>query len=466
MELRSGRRLGSPRRCRPRRCHDGDRDGDGVDRISGLPDDLLLQVLARLRCARAAARASVLSRRWRGLWSHLPELSFREIAPDALNAALDQVARTDLSLLDISVSKDYRISPAGVASLLRTAARLAPVELGLVVWGYCKDRNIPIEVPCFHRATSIKLDVRNLHLTPPAQAGQLPVLERLSMAGCTFDTGAMVSRCPRLRVLEVLDCWSLGIVKVHSTTIQELAVHGSAWHGGIDIVAPVLKNFTLDTHMGGDFSMSFLAPLVEDLRWSCLCNFVNVDIGQMWRLSTLNLWKKESICRLHMNIQYHEFLPLADRNMMQQIAQILKFSVLALNVTTYGHVFGAMMLSVLEIFATIQCLDLTIEQLETIDEACPEDCPCDRLPEWRNQNISLTALEELNMTNFKGSEHEVDFLKLLLRCAPLMKRVSVKLAPNVIPRNEGCKKICNIFNASPSVKCYVYHSSGKKVVYA
>ncbi|KAL6639245.1 hypothetical protein ACP70R_022975 [Stipagrostis hirtigluma subsp. patula] len=40
---------------------------DGADLISALPDDMLLEVLARLRCARAAAHTSLLSRRWRGL---------------------------------------------------------------------------------------------------------------------------------------------------------------------------------------------------------------------------------------------------------------------------------------------------------------------------------------------------------------------------------------------------------------
>lgn len=51
----------------------------GDDRISALPDDMLVQVLLRLRCTRAAARTGVLSRRWRGLWPRLPGLTFRYI---------------------------------------------------------------------------------------------------------------------------------------------------------------------------------------------------------------------------------------------------------------------------------------------------------------------------------------------------------------------------------------------------
>ena len=47
------------------------------DRIRALPDDLLLLVLARLRCARAAARTGLISRRWPGLAARLREIVFR-----------------------------------------------------------------------------------------------------------------------------------------------------------------------------------------------------------------------------------------------------------------------------------------------------------------------------------------------------------------------------------------------------
>ena len=65
MQLRSGRRLATlpvpaPRgrvpRARPPRSH-----ADPEDRLSSLPDELRLEVLARLGSAREAARTSVLS---------------------------------------------------------------------------------------------------------------------------------------------------------------------------------------------------------------------------------------------------------------------------------------------------------------------------------------------------------------------------------------------------------------------
>ena len=66
--------------------------------------------------------------------------------------------------------------------------------------------------------------------------------------------------------------------------------------------------------------------------------------------------------------------------------------------------------------------------------------------------ISLTALEEVEINGFGGDDHEIDFLKLIFRCAPLLKRVTVKLLDGASSTDNGCTNIYNIFKAYSSME--------------
>lgn len=226
------------------------------------------------------------------------------LAPDAVFAALAQVALPELSILDINVPKRFKFSAAGVASLLRTAARLAPVELTIIVWGNRKDIDIAVELPCFDRATSIKLELGDVKLAPAAAGGEFPLLERLSVAGCRLSTASLISQCPHLRALELRRSDHPDVLRVHSTKIEELVIDGdiSSWLGAVDIDAPVLKKFTMNTIIDREFSMSLSAPMVENLLWHCHFSgpgsMVAIDGG--WTLSKLKLSRKKSGYILHL----------------------------------------------------------------------------------------------------------------------------------------------------------------------
>ncbi|TVU39139.1 hypothetical protein EJB05_12544, partial [Eragrostis curvula] len=120
----------------------GGGNGEDEDRISGLPEGLLLDVLGRLGSAREAARTSLISRWWCGLWAELRDLTFTfcGIRTDALEIALAQV-HPGLRRLDISNPEDHDdddndderwdvvSTSERLSSLLRAADKLAPAEL-------------------------------------------------------------------------------------------------------------------------------------------------------------------------------------------------------------------------------------------------------------------------------------------------------------------------------------------------
>jgi hypothetical protein len=70
----------------------------------------------------------------------------------------------------------------------------------------------------------------------------------------------------------------------------------------------------------------------------------------------------------------------------------------------------------------------------------------------------LAALEQVEINGFNGTDHEIDFLKLLFRCATQMKTMAVQISTNVLGSNREWAEIYNIFEENPCVECSVYHS--------
>ena len=68
------------------------------------------------------------------------------------------------------------------------------------------------------------------------------------------------------------------------------------------------------------------------------------------------------------------------------------------------------------------------------------NCSCDEPKNWRTQTISLTNLEKVEMKRFEGEDHEFDFLKLIFRCAPMLKTVALELSECSHQMMIGAKK--------------------------
>ncbi|XP_048540190.1 putative FBD-associated F-box protein At5g56560 [Triticum urartu] len=232
MESRSGPRLRFPRQ------QFGRAGSGGADRISALPDDLLLLVLAGLHCTRAAARTGVLCRRWRGLWARLHQIVLRDVAFDSIEPALGRVSPA-VSLLEIHVPAERSSYSPRVNSLLRAAARLEPEELFLDLSSALIGDSLVIVLPCFHRTSSITLGLfSDIHV--PAGV-EFTALETLYLGSCIDALDSLLSSCPRLRTLHLSGTvLNEPYVRVNSATLLELVVDNKRTHS-INIVAPLLK---------------------------------------------------------------------------------------------------------------------------------------------------------------------------------------------------------------------------------
>ncbi|XP_073361971.1 uncharacterized protein [Aegilops tauschii subsp. strangulata] len=367
-------------------CPSGARDGE-ADLISAVPTDLLLQVLVRLRCARAAPRTSILSRRWRGLWTRLPELTFRDVAPGPLLAALSSLgpAGAPLSLLDIHVPEPQH----KVTMLLRAAGRLSPAAFRFSHQHELENPYVDVDLSsCFRRATSIELEVQFICFPEPPS--EFPALESLSLSGCLVRLAVVVPLCPRLRVLRVPRAFYQGdVITVRSASPQELVVENEVAGAStrrVDVEAPALKQLTVFLRNSGDLSVSVLAPAVEKVSWRCMYSGVRAGLG-LWGLMAARLMREKSSGRqgvlppihvmfLHMVAMGDpRTFPDGELRFTTEIRKhmITHFSGLDVHLMTPGHVFGAFLLRLLGMhpFCTAaRSLKVVLQRFERKD-GCP-----------------------------------------------------------------------------------------------
>ncbi|XP_066338289.1 putative FBD-associated F-box protein At5g50270 [Miscanthus floridulus] len=240
------------------------------DRISGLPDEVLQDILVRLGSARAAARTSVLSRRWRHVWADVPEFIL-DGGPDApppsspasflsiIDAALDAHAASTVQRLLIAVSDAYAdaITNGRAASWLRFAAKRVAGTLSLLVprglgW---PSSLLPVELPVCGRAKRITLQLRDAWRLQTPPDGVFTALTALTILFGRMEgrelTALVSTQCPCLRDLKLsLSLVHVSHVSVHSDTLRslQLCISNSSQ---VEVIAQRLEKLCVyDTFMG------------------------------------------------------------------------------------------------------------------------------------------------------------------------------------------------------------------------
>ncbi|XP_039825579.1 putative F-box/FBD/LRR-repeat protein At3g49030 isoform X4 [Panicum virgatum] len=354
------------------------RDPGGADRISALPDDLLLQILNRLGCAAAAARTGLLSRRWRGLWTRLPDLVLREMNPGSLHAALARlVAAFELEprarprLLNIRAPSYRMFSPAQIASLLNAAAMLQPENLTIAVAAA-----VLVMLPSLDGTRSMTLDVQGVSLITP-QFGDMPDLESLSLHRYDAVPFSLLRRCSALRSLSI-SYWRLDSITIDLPLLEELVLSATAQLRRVVIKAPRLKKLTFGAIEGvlDDFSLCYMASEVEHLSWQCASGASHVHFGDIWSLMTVTMKTSEPQGQLQrcptsntlsLNIFEWQFdqeegaaLSFDFEHYISSCCPIANISALELCINSSGHVYGVLVLHLLEVYTLIKRLKVDL----------------------------------------------------------------------------------------------------------
>lgn len=152
------------------------------------------------------------------------------------------------------------------------------------------------DLPCFHKATKIVVDLWFLGLAMPP-AGVFAKLTDLRIGGVRVhgpsELGEVVStpRCPCLQKLTVSHVGGQDSVTINSESLRELELKDLRDVQQITIVAPELKNFSLVRcfiHDQNQPVVDISVPQLRSLKWEDAYDPSSVHLGTMEHLQLLS----------------------------------------------------------------------------------------------------------------------------------------------------------------------------------
>ncbi|KQK07327.1 FBD-associated F-box protein At5g38590 [Brachypodium distachyon] len=466
------------------------------DRLSALPDDILIHILLKLCSAAAAAQTSVLSSRWRRLWVLLPELELSDGAAHRIHHAL---VANEAPVLRRLVAFDVEAYPDSLRAWLPIAAHRISGDMIF----HISNRNLGgrrVELPCFENSTFIWLNLGSLRLAMPASGAFARLtelfLEQVQLLGeCPLSDVVSSLRCPALRVLtlrnaqfigdgdftvhsdslrtiQLANLYGLDKFTVHSESLLQMKLLNLNKLQQLTVVAPALEELTVaycfinSMNLGqlvGTASIS--APSLLVLTWKDAYHPSSFELGQMAHLQCLevgmfrtyggpdNLSANSHILRLLQCFRFRVMQKLkltlvyqADmfdkQYLMEDMTRLPGITFLSLDVAAQGHSFGPCVFHLLRMCTGVTKLALDPAFHFKFQEPCPSDCPCGQPSNWRTEALVLDRLQEVEFKNIRGTGHEVAFAKRLFSCATVLKQMTVTFDRS-ITESRAIKKFCN-----------------------
>ncbi|KAJ9565925.1 hypothetical protein OSB04_001891 [Centaurea solstitialis] len=245
------------------------------DRISALPDCLILEIISHLPSTKTAIRTGTLSKRWKHLWTSVPTLIFKHNNDDNrsnfvsfVNKTLAQCHQSKLKKFGVYTSYDVRFETE-VNNWILYAISRSVESLDLILWSFDLEAEFLLN-QCFF-TNSCFTD--------------------LTLAGCVFNPIGMI-RWKSLRNLCIsfgnLDEDLIENVLSGSPVLETLVLDNCYGYRRLDLTSKSLKNLVFSGYMVPDDESDDLDDVIEINAPNLLSLTIQDDL-LLWKIVLLNV---------------------------------------------------------------------------------------------------------------------------------------------------------------------------------
>lgn len=158
---------------------------DGEDRISSLPDDLLVHILSYLH-TRESVSTCVLSKRWVHVFKGLTSLRLDDEKGSLIDVLEEMRHRTDLTSFDLSI---FTRRSGDIVTVAEKAVRnIVDMNLSLKSLSIYGILNMYLTRAVFNSRALVELKLHRVCIAETLSVASLPSLKVLSLSRVRFDT--------------------------------------------------------------------------------------------------------------------------------------------------------------------------------------------------------------------------------------------------------------------------------------
>ncbi|KAK9285578.1 hypothetical protein L1049_024773 [Liquidambar formosana] len=418
----------------------GGEDSTKIRSLNDCPEDVLLHILSFLPTI-DAVRTSLLSRKWRNLWSSIPSLYFSyDLFPPSSSPSAtcrsfaDSVDRTLIlryphsPILKLRLDFDFKdyLYTSHIDSWIRYAINHNAVELDLDFFIDRKYHTVetqhfsydfPFAALRTGRVRVLKLCHCDLYLPNNMPTEPFPSLRSIFLDQIPL-TDEMVSDliigCPNLESLTLEHCYAMKDLKIRGSKIKELYLrYFYCDEASLEIACPNLRLLNMKAFEVGKYSLKNSSALVEAYvfflhKMDCYVYWSKVVrlLGHVKLLSVQNWW----------------FKLLAPKDAIPGSFVLKNLTYLELQ-TGYSDSDLLGMAALFELAPNLDTMILDYLYKISNDESVPEECLNKPI------NFCLPRLRQVKINDFRRTKSQMHFLDLLK-----VQGVALKKIVLVIPK--------------------------------